>query len=343
MSTLTDRRPLTSLSISALLTIDLHSLNNEGSEGNQLQARQVQIVVPDEHGRGKLHAVNAISGDMFKHMHAEHLHSIALDRNLPLCAGCQVFDANRINADPDFFANLTQTAGYATAKTASRTDSFILGEVIKHCVVDDLEGILITQEVDKKKRAIARKSVVEFGWVVGRPETTRTEAYFHVKYDPEGRAKGSSVAADTTGLNVGQNIFHRPASSGEYAVVANVDLYRISRNDITLDHVDLDSAARAVREAAVLESLVSAFVKPTGAHRNTQNPHIVGFQGAIALSHGSLPAPTVSALNLAYREEIDAVASALNRIRPGCIEVKGFDTPGQFAELMAGLIAATVS
>jgi len=45
-----------SLSISGLLTLDLHSLNNEGSEGNTMMTRMVDTI--DE--KGNKHTVNAI-------------------------------------------------------------------------------------------------------------------------------------------------------------------------------------------------------------------------------------------------------------------------------------------
>ncbi|HEX9240617.1 MAG TPA: hypothetical protein VF910_08210, partial [Candidatus Bathyarchaeia archaeon] len=35
-----------------------------------------------------------------------------------------------------------------------------------------------------------------------------------------------------TGANLGQSIFHRPASSGIYAIVCHVELARIGYNDI---------------------------------------------------------------------------------------------------------------
>jgi len=333
------RKVLQSVSISGLLTLDLHALNNEGAEGNQLQTRQVEIVDQE----GQLHTVNAISGDMFKHIQAQHLQAIALEDDLPLCAGCRVFDANRVNGDPDFLEGLGSRPDFAEARKNNREDSYILGEVLKRCVVDDLEGILITQQVGGKARAIARKSVVEFGWVVGRPESTRTESYFHVKYAPEGRGKGSSQASDQSGLNVGQNIFHRPASSGQYAVVVNIDLFRIGRNDITLERLDLAGGGYDLRSSAVIQSVMSTFVKPTGAHRNTQNPHIVDFEGCVTLSYGSLPAPTVSALNTGYQAEIEAVATALNRIRPDSIAICPFESPGKFAEVMVDLVAASVA
>ena len=73
--------PVYSISVSARLTMDMHSLNNEGGEGNQIQTRMVNII--DE--RGQLQNVNAISGDMYKHIQAEHLFHIAQNAGLPLC------------------------------------------------------------------------------------------------------------------------------------------------------------------------------------------------------------------------------------------------------------------
>ena len=86
------------LSIAAKATLNLHSLNNEGGEGNQTQTRIVNIVSHD----GRLHSVNAISGDMLKHIQAEHLYRISKESGLPLCAACQIFDANRMSGDEDF-------------------------------------------------------------------------------------------------------------------------------------------------------------------------------------------------------------------------------------------------
>src|SRR5438105_7000071 len=86
---------IASLSIAARATLNMHSLNNEGGEGNQIQTRMVDIVGDD----GRLHNVNAISGDMLRHVLAEHLQRIAGECRLPLCVGCRGLDANRVNAD----------------------------------------------------------------------------------------------------------------------------------------------------------------------------------------------------------------------------------------------------
>lgn len=311
---------LHSLSISGIVTMNLHALNNEGSEGNTMMTRMVEIVDKD----GKNHTVNAVSGDMFKHIQAEHLFMEAKSNNLPLCEGCVTFDANRICADESFTKN--------DSFTTETKDSEIISEAIKKCVVDDAEGILITSEIGRKGRSIARKSSIEFGWIVGCPDNTRTESYFHAKYVPEGRGKGSGA-----GENLGQNIFHRPASSGQYAVVVNVDLYKVGRNDITLAYVD--GVQRQDRIKALLKSVLNTFIKPTGAHRNTQHPHILDFSGIVTTSLSTLPAPVISGLNPNYREEIKKIAENLNRTTTSSpITVTTFDGLAAFSGIIADIL-----
>lgn len=305
---------ISSISITGRLTLDLHSLNNEGAEGNQLQTRMVHIV----DGDGKLQVVNAISGDMFKHIQAEHFQEVAKDADLPLCAGCRVFDANRINADTSFFEGLTD-GNIGT-----------IDKVLNRCAMDDTEGILITQG----NRSTPRKSCVEFGWVVGLPEVTRTESYFHVKYDPRGRGAGSGGEA---GANVGQNIFYRPASSGVYAVVAQVETSRVGFNDISREYV-VDENERKRRVRALMESVTYSFLEPKGAHRNAQNPHMLKFEGVVSVSRSSMPAPTASALADGYVEEVEAVSTQLNRLKPEAIQTHRFGSHSEFTKAMMDLI-----
>ncbi|HLC15894.1 MAG TPA: DevR family CRISPR-associated autoregulator [Thermodesulfovibrionia bacterium] len=314
---------LHSLSISGNLIMNMHALNNEGSEGNTTMTRMVEIV--DNQGRN--HTVNAVSGDMFKHMQAQHLYMEAIAKNdtLPLCEGCKKFDANRICIDDSF----TKRENF-TKDTKDTKDSEILSEVIKTCVIDDIEGILITNDIGKK-RSIGRKSAIEFGWVIGSPESTRTESYFHVKFVPD-RGKGSG-----SGENLGQNIFHRPASSGQYAAVVNIDLYRVGRNDITVEYVK--KINRKARLQALLKSVLHTFIKPTGAHRNTQHPHIIDFSGVISASLNTMPAPIISSLNPNYKDEIVKIADSLNStetVKP--ITVYQFESMAGFTKTMAEII-----
>jgi CRISPR-associated protein Cst2 len=321
---MTEKTALYSLSISARATLAMHSLNNEGGEGNQIQTRMVNIVGAD----GRLHSVNAISGDMFKHIQAEHLFRRANDgAGLSLCAACREFNANRISADDEY-----------TKAIEKKSDAEAIDLMLDTCALDDMEGNLITAG----NRSIPRKSVVEFGWVVGLPDLTVTDSYFHVKYASErsaGRRQADS-AEEARGANLGQAIFHRPASSGVYAVVVNLELARIGFNDITQTYPISDKARRA-RHAALLESILYTFLEPNGAMRGTQNPHIVSFDGVVAASKQVVPAPTISPLSDDFPGELERVKAAIETLRPGALELYPFASPGEFTEVMTRLIQDT--
>lgn len=312
---------LYSISISARATLDLHSLNNEGGEGNQIQTRMVNIV--DQTGR--LQNVNAISGDMYKHIQSDHLIRRVLAAGLPLCAGCLEFNANRINADRDFLT-----------RTAALNDAELLGEMLRTCAVDDMAGILITEG----KRSLPRKSVVEFGWVVGLPDAVTTDSYFHVKYAnerSEGKRKEDRDSTENTGSNLGQAIFHRPASSGVYAAICHIDLARIGFNDITQSYA-IDAAQRAARAKVLLESVLFTFIEPNGAMRTTQAPHLVNFQGVVSFSKASVPAPTVSPLKDGFVAQVGSLAGVLNRVQSDAVGVAEFADLSEFGNILTDLM-----
>ena len=324
---MSDSKAVYSLTICGRATIDMHSLNNEGSEGNQIATRMVNVYDQE----GKPAAVNAISGDMFKHIQAEHLFHLSRNSGLKLCSGCQRFSANRILDDSTFEGSYEQ----------STPDHEMIETMLKMCTMDDIEGILVTNRA--KKKSTPRKSIVEFGWVVGIPELTKTDNYFHVKYvsDSGQQSTDDSDDTDERGANLGQNIFHRPANSGIYAIVAGIEVSRLSFNDISQNYA-IDDGERKQRYKALIESLLCTFVEPNGAMRSAQHPHLVNFDGVVSLSTKILPAPTVSPLNDEYKDEIRRIADALNQIETNAIKRYEFDSLGNYAEVMANLAKTTV-
>lgn len=313
-----------SLSISARAILNLHSLNNEGGEGNQIQTRMVDIVYYDDQGQPRQANVNAISGDTFKHIQAEHLHRIAVEKGLILCSSCRRFDANRMSADPDFRIWLKQ----------GPTQVQVVDRLVSHCTIDDLEGNLVTEG----GMSAPRKSIVEFGWVVGVPEAVTTDNYFHVKYVPDRRARPEDK--DAREGNLGQSIFHRPASSGVYAIVSNFEISRIGYNDISQEYVT--NVERQARYAALLESILYTFLEMNGAMRNTQLPHLVALHGVVAVSHGVAPAPTISPLNAKFADEIKSVCAVLNNLHGApLLDVREFADVGTLAQIMSNLIQNT--
>jgi CRISPR-associated protein Cst2 len=317
---------IASISISARATIDLHNLNNEGGEGNQIQTRMVDVIGAD----GRMHNVNAISGDMLKHIQAQHFFELAREQGLPLCGGCDHFDANRINADSAWIAQMP------------KGDRDALASLLEKCAMDDTAGILITAG----NRSLPRKSVVEFGWVVGIPTLVKTESYFHVKYVTERekeKVASDAAAREKEGSNLGQAIFHRPSSSGVYAIVCHLELGRIGYNDISQQYV-VDEAGRAQRAKALIQSVMHTFLELNGAMRTTQLPHLVALEGIVTWSSSSaVPAPMVSPLaggleGDTYREQVEHIAEALNGKGQPVVTPTRFETLSAFAAEMRGLV-----
>src|SRR5437763_9494368 len=179
---------IASLSIGARVILDMHSLNNEGGEGNQIQTRMVDIV---DH-LGELNNVNAISGDMLKHVLMEHFYQQARAQHLSLCLSCQSFNANRINADKDFIKR---------TEKEKVSDADFIDQMLQTCAIDDIAGILVTE-----KRSLPRKSISELGGVLGVPSKVSTNRDLHAKYVAERSAERRAEEADgqKTGANLAQ-------------------------------------------------------------------------------------------------------------------------------------------
>ncbi len=116
-----------SISISGLLVWQLHALNNEGNEGNQSLTRRYYIIDKND---PEPQYVNGISGDMLKHIQAEHLHRAAIGSGLNLSEGGKKFDPDRVGYD------LTKNTSYFTDKEPdllTRTN-----KVLQACTMSDL-------------------------------------------------------------------------------------------------------------------------------------------------------------------------------------------------------------
>lgn len=310
-----NKKIIASLSISGEITLNLHSLNNEGGEGNQIITRQLTIIDKN----GEEHTVNGISGDMFKHIHVGHLINLAKEQNLELCSNCKVFNPNRLSSGEDL----------GKLNLGDASDKDIVDAIIKLCVVDDAHGVLVTK-IGSKNKNVPRKSVVEFGWTVGIPHKNNTESYVHTKLVSDAGEK------KTDGANEGQNIFHRPANHGVYAFVCSIDVYRLGFNDISRSYPEPDK--RIARYKALIQSLLSSFINPRGAMTSTQKPHITDFKGVVAISNKLTPAPTISALNEGYIAEIKKIAENINRIEQDAISILEFNGLGDLSKILADLI-----
>lgn len=315
-------KQISSISVCGEMTLNLHSLNNEGGEGNQIMTRQLTIV--DKNGEEQ--TVTGISGDMFKHIHAAHMQNYCVENKISLSEYSKLLNPNRIKAD-----ELKSDAG-----NSSNTQADVIAAMIKKCAICDAHGVLITDKVGDNNSSTntPRKSVIEFAWTVGIPGKNNTETFVHTKLVADAGSMGSATSS-----NEGQNIFHRPANHGVYAFVCNIDTYRIGLNDINRTY-SIEDEERTKRYKAVVQSLLSSILNPKGAMTSAQKPHITDFKGVVAVSHKLIPAPTISAINDNYVGEIKQIAKNLNTIQQDSIEIAEFDGFGKLTEIFADLLKA---
>ncbi len=125
-------------------------------------------------------------------------------------------------------------------------------------------------------------------------------------------------------------------AAGVYALVMNVEASRIGFNDVSRAYV-LDESERKQRLNTLLKSITFTLLSPKGAHRNTQFPHVVSAEGVVAVSWGTVPAPTASPLNVNYADELQAISQQVNRFAPGGVETFSFKSLSEFAKIMADL------
>lgn len=315
-------KKIASISISGEITLNMHSLNNEGGEGNQIMTRQLTIVDKD----GQEHTVNGISGDMFKHIHAVHLVNYCIDNGIELSQYSKALNPNRISS--------AELLNYITeSKKKNEKAGVVIDALINSCAICDTHGILITEKVGDNKDSsnTPRKSIIEFGWTIGIPDKNNTETFLHTK------VVHSSTGVKGESSNEGQNIFHRPANHGAYAFVCNIDSYRIGFNDIDRNY-SIDDNKRQARYKAILQSLLSSFLNPRGAMTSTQKPHITDFKGVVSYSEKLIPAPTISPINPDYEKEIETIKKNLNLIEPNSITTKTFNGFGDLSEIIKDLI-----
>jgi len=332
-----------SLSLACRVVLDMHALNNEGNESNRLMTRQVGVVTPmyDENGETQDYrrdVVNAISGDMQKHIFADAFRSIGLDLGLPMNPASQALDPARMMGDPDF-------------RKYIEDEQPDVGEAIDRlltCALTDVCGIMITAG----RQSIKRKSAVEFGWTIGLPQITQVEEFIHARHaitrltrlkaDKDASEDEKKQAAAEKGANLGQMIFNRPASSGVYAFVAHLDVGAIGFNDATQyypEQVEDVTIDRSARLRAALLALAQTVTHPKGALTSTQLPHVVDMEGYISISQSATAAPLISPLSEAFIGRAMQTRDTLNTLYgQDIVEIKPFQGSEGLLSEMASIV-----
>lgn len=316
-----DIQKIQNLTLVGRLSLNLASLNNEGTEGNATQQRTATIV--DD---GELYTVPVISGDMLKYWHVKHLCAIAQDRSLPLSENNarRNPNPNRLKAElADHEWVLKKIPESKNWKKDEDVDKDFLeqslyGLVASECAVTDAHGLLITEvapQNEKNKKAfgasvaVARTSRVQTGFMTGVPRKNATGHYFHAKYV----SKRTGIKSRDSASNEGQNIFTRPATSADFAIVINIDLAGLGFNDAANTY-EVDEKERLKRKKAVLDAMSYTLMNQPGANSSQQFPHIMGFEGAITTSTNRSPAPSASPIKEDYLNTLEGLVKSINKM-----------------------------
>ncbi|SMO75146.1 DevR family CRISPR-associated autoregulator [Fodinibius sediminis] len=338
-----DIQKIQNLTLVGRLSINLASLNNEGTEGNATQPRTATIV--DE---GELYTVPVISGDMLKYWHVKHLCAIAQDRELPLSENNarKNPNPNRLKAELAkhewVVENIPEAEDWSGKLKNEKKDALeqeLYRLVAESCTVTDAHGLLITEvapsdksgdNVFKGSVAVSRTSRIQTGFMTGIPRKNATGHYFHAKYV----SKRTGIKSRDTSGNEGQNIFTRPATSADFAVVINVDLAGLGFNDAANEYV-VDEDEQAKRKKAVLDALSYTLMNQPGANSSQQFPHIMGFEGAITTSTNRSPAPSASPIKEDYLDTLEGLVNNINKMNED--KSASFDKIGSVEEAVAFL------
>lgn len=250
------------LAIMLSLTLEGEALNNEGSIGNTMQPRQIEL------SNGSIR--NAISGEMLKHFHSRNVRLLADDKEL--CDTCKIFSPmknGKVNK-----ADNTLSAS---------------GNRVKQCVVDDIEGFMNAGKGNNEKRT----SCIKFSWAISKNENDY-QSMLHNRVDPteknqksknklalneEGKPDTTSDANTIKEQNT-QMIFYRPIRSNEYALTIQVELDRIGFDDEKLIEA-VSPEIKKRRQKICLNAIKNMFLDIEGALCSTRLPHLRDIKGII--------------------------------------------------------------
>jgi CRISPR-associated protein Cst2 len=264
---------------------------------------------------------------MLKYWHVKHLCAVAQDRGLPLSENNarRNPNPNRLKAELanyDWVIDNVPDSKDWEGKLENEQKDFLEQQlyrlVAESCTVTDAHGLLITEvapssgnekSIFKGKVAVARTSRIQTGFMTGIPRKNATDHYFHAKYV----SKRTGIKSRESTAGEGQNIFTRPATSADFAVVINVDLAGIGFNDAADEYV-IAKDEQNKRKKAVLDALSYTLMNQPGANSSQQFPHIMGFKGAITTSSNRSPAPSASPIKEDYLETLESLVSNINKM-----------------------------
>ena len=306
------------IAILGRLTINAHSLNNEGTVGNVVEPRTVSLADGTP--------TDGISGEMLKHLHAEAYWAVASAKE-NFCTNCKKLDPGKASGSQSVMEIISALKKIEKNKRSKKTGenegdeaqgksdtanqelkdldknlvkelreqgvNRVLSEALK-CPLCNAHGFLI------EEYALSRKSTIEFGWALALPNTLSRDVHTHTRVAPGEKRK----EVDTEGVGAAQAIYNRPTRSGIYAFLSVFQPWRIGLHDVSLQYIGSSDLRRQIYDWT-LEAYKAMFVRLEGAMTTTRLPHVTGCKGLVVHTAGHFPVPIVSPLADNYYESIE--------------------------------------
>lgn len=300
--TIVQQQTIYEMSLNLQIGWQAHSLSNRGSDGTN-------ETYPREQALADGTKVDAISGSILKHEHADVLAQYHMAAGMPLCPACAVKSSQRV-------ALLFERGDY--------TDTLI-DDILQSCAMCDTHGFLVTAknagQNSQARQRMNKSSIVEFTYGLALPGQHSQTTQPHTR---AGQADGT-----------GQMLMIKYARSGQYALGIRYTPALVGVDSDTWQVMIDDEAERGRRHRSVLEALRDLMLSPSGALTATMLPHLTGLYGAVVVKSSAGRAPMYSALEADFVERLAGIE--IN----DCQMIQ-FKTVDEFSKIMFNLIKTSL-
>jgi len=293
------------IAFSYLIELQAHSLNNIGNKGSNVTYPRRQLLAYGIE-------TDAVSGDMWKHNHADVLKAYFMANGVHLCSACARGDGRRALAASEI------------------GDESSLKDILK-CGICDVHGFLIPARKangpgERDRRGQNKTSILRGSPALAIPESFSETTQLFTR---------RGVNSDEQETN-GQMIFKIRSRSGAYAMCLRYICALIGADSDTFRLVITDPEVRRLRHRLVLEAIRDQVLNPGGALTSRMLPHYGKMTGAIVVRLAPGRAPMYSPLEADFVDELERIAKADSQCK-----YMRFNSASEFTAIMSNLAEFT--
>ena len=226
------------VSVATRLLANVEALNMVESVGNVARHRRVPIIVPREEGYSLIYAPS-VSGECLANAYQRHIVELAGVEKLPVCESCkQGFFIK--HGDLEAIKKTAQSWEKQLVEKKIKDASEIEKLILENCVVEDICGFLLPEEVPAKRTSKFKVSFMVPAF--DAMEQLALESQFHVRYAPDPTL---------------HKIYYVEIGSVLYALQMGLEVDEIGRPTMLAKEEALDKKDRLKRIEVAVKALAS--------------------------------------------------------------------------------------